>query len=285
MFDLDRGFKMLTHESGRQLAEMAGVSCQQWEAIPGDVQTTERLADRVFRARQRGERFVVYMEAYTYWDKAAPWNILAKSALLSERERLPTRTLVYIFRPRGYRSQGGRFRLTVGKETTQQVCFREICLWKKAPQRWWEKVPGLMALYPLYRHQHPLPVAVAYAAGVIEQIVPDGILRADLLNVLGFFGNLVNPQLDVRQIIGEGRMKESRLYRDILKDGSLLARREDILRSLQRRFGPQVPTEFEAPLGVINDLERLARLLDLANECQQPDEFRRALVVRRRAKR
>jgi hypothetical protein len=126
MPEYDAGFKIVARTVGRQLAELAGVVCQQWTPLVSEVQATERLADRVFRARRGRERFVVYMEAYTRWNQAAPWSVLAKSGLLSERERLPTLSLVYILLPRGYRPQQGQFRLAVGDEATQQVWFREI---------------------------------------------------------------------------------------------------------------------------------------------------------------
>src|SRR5215470_4715400 len=110
--------------SGRQLAAVGGVRCDRWTPAVSDVQTTERLADRVFQARRGLQRFLVYMEAYTSWKASAPWSILAKSGLLSERERLPTMSLVYILRPRGYRPQGGNFHLKVDVESTQRVWFR-----------------------------------------------------------------------------------------------------------------------------------------------------------------
>ena len=132
---------------------MAGVPCDGWAPAVSEVQTTERLGDRVFLARRGKHRFVVYMEAYTRWKAAARWSILSKSGMLSERERLPTVSLVYILRPRGYRPQEGQFRLSVGDETTQHVFFREICLWQHEPQPWWDQVPGLMALSPLCRQE------------------------------------------------------------------------------------------------------------------------------------
>src|SRR5438132_5523669 len=122
----DAGFKIAARVSGRQLAAMAGVACDSWAPAVSEVQTTERLADRVFQARRGRDRFLVYMEAYTYWKSSAPWSILSKSALVSERERLPTVSLVYILRPRGYRPQGGNFRLAFDGAATQQVWFREI---------------------------------------------------------------------------------------------------------------------------------------------------------------
>lgn len=104
MPDYDGGFKIVAHHAVQELSRLAGVSCDHWKSIRDTLQTTERLADRAFEARHDGERFIVYMEAYTYWKDSALWNVLAKSALLSERERAPTVSQIFILRPRGYRS-------------------------------------------------------------------------------------------------------------------------------------------------------------------------------------
>src|SRR5260370_3716613 len=85
----DSGFKIAARTSGRQLADVAMSPVDEWLPVVSEVQTAERFADRAFRARRGSEWFVVYLEAYTYWRKEAPWNLLAKSGLLSERERLP----------------------------------------------------------------------------------------------------------------------------------------------------------------------------------------------------
>jgi hypothetical protein len=45
----DAGFKIAARVSGKELATIAGVSCDWWEPAVSDVQTTERLADRVFQ--------------------------------------------------------------------------------------------------------------------------------------------------------------------------------------------------------------------------------------------
>jgi hypothetical protein len=121
--DYDTGFKIVARHAGRDLARLAGLYCDDWAPLTGEVQTTERLADRVFQARIKSEHCVVYMEALTRWQRAAPWNLLAKSGLLSERERLPTVALVFILLPRGYRSQGGKFRLELQGETTQLLRY------------------------------------------------------------------------------------------------------------------------------------------------------------------
>jgi hypothetical protein len=111
MPDYDRGFKIVAHQLGRPLCELAGLQFDNWKPIVDTMQATERLADRAFVAKHRRQRFVVYMEAYTRWTNSAPWSVLAKSGLLSERERLPTRSLLFILLPRGYRSMHGQFRL------------------------------------------------------------------------------------------------------------------------------------------------------------------------------
>src|SRR5437660_11241641 len=139
----DSGFKIAARVSGQQLATLAGVRSDRWTPLVSEVQTAERLADRVFRAQRGRQHFVVYMEAYTYWNKAALWSILSKSGLLSERERLPTVSVVYILRPRGYRPQAGQFQLATDEGPTQQVWFSEVCLWQVEPQAWWDEAPGL----------------------------------------------------------------------------------------------------------------------------------------------
>jgi hypothetical protein len=118
MPDYDSGFKIVAHHAGRQLSAIAHVPCDDSEPVESTLQTTERLADRAFKARAGNEEFVGYFEAYTRWAEAAPWSLLAKSGLLSERERLPTVSLVYVLLPDGYRGPHGRFRLqALGRPT------------------------------------------------------------------------------------------------------------------------------------------------------------------------
>src|SRR5580692_11286854 len=138
----DSGFKIAARTSGRRLADLAISAVDEWQPVVSEVQTAERFADRAFRARRGNEWFVVYFEAYTYWKKEAPWNLLAKSGLLSERERLPTICLVYILRPKAYKSQEGRFQLQVEGVTTQYLRLKEVCFWQIEPQSWWEEVLG-----------------------------------------------------------------------------------------------------------------------------------------------
>ncbi len=37
MPDFDAGFKIVAHLAGQQLAELAGLHCQKWEPISGEV--------------------------------------------------------------------------------------------------------------------------------------------------------------------------------------------------------------------------------------------------------
>jgi hypothetical protein len=277
MPEFDHGFKIIAHTSGRQLAELAGVPCTRWEPITSEVQTVERLADRAFLAAHGRERFVVYFEACTYWDAAAPWSVLAKSALLSERERLPTRCLVFVLHPRGYQAQRGRFRLAVGGRTTQLVALTEVCLWKKRPQPWWEQAPGVMTLYPLCRHGQPPPEALIRAAGVIERRVRDTLRRADLLTILSVFGKLAYPDIDPKEIIGRQKMKESPFYQEIMDEGRVEARRADVLTVLEAHLGRSPGEEVVTAVNALDDLRQLDALLRLAARCSGVEEFRAAL--------
>ena len=127
MADFDGGFEIVARSSGAGLSRLGGISVDRWEPIGDTVQTTERLADRAFRGKHGESRFVVYMEAYTRWVESARWSVVAKSGLLSERERLPTRSLIFILTPQGYHEQGGTSRLGTSLEAPiQQIWFREI---------------------------------------------------------------------------------------------------------------------------------------------------------------
>ena len=264
------------------VVHLGRVTVDAWQPLVSEVQTTERLADRAFRARRGRERFVVYMEAYTVWTKTAPWSLLAKSSLLAERERLPVCSLVYVLRPRGYRPQHGHFRLQVGRQPMQQVWFREICLWRQEPKAWWTEAPALMALYPLCRQERPAREALAYAAAVITDGATDSIVRADLLTTLAIFGKLAYPRLDVLGLIGREQMRESKIYEEIKDEGRVEGRVEgrcdamrlSVLEALEIKFGGAARAEFASLLEEIRDSNRLAALHGLALRAKDLSEFR-----------
>src|SRR2546430_46711 len=136
MAELDIGFKLAAHSSGRELCRLRAIIPQVWEPIGDTLQTTERLADRAFRAEENGERFTVSFEASSSWRPDYGWNTQAKSALLAERDRTPTLTLLFFLRPDGYTPMAGTFRQTVRGRATQQTWWEEICLWEEQPQPW-----------------------------------------------------------------------------------------------------------------------------------------------------
>ena len=112
MAEFDHGVKMIAETTARQLAQVAGLTCTRWRPLESTLQvTTERLADRVFRADRGREKFVVYFEFFTHWHKKARWSMLGKSGLLSEREELPTVSIAVILLPRGYKPRQGQIRL------------------------------------------------------------------------------------------------------------------------------------------------------------------------------
>jgi hypothetical protein len=277
MAEFDIGFKIAAHNSGREMCRLRGIRPAAWEPISDTLQTTERLADRAFRAAEGGEPFVVYFEAYTTWRLDHRWNILSKSALLSEREQMPTRTLVFILTEPGYHDQGGTFRLAVGGRATQQVWFEEICLWREQPEPWWEQVPGLMAMLPLCDHGRPDIDAVAQAAQAITAEVPDAVVRANLLTALGFFGKPRYPGMDTFGIIGREHMRGSPFYEEIANEGRVEARRADILHALRLRFGDAAAAEFTDRLNEVQDTAQLEELHARAITCRGIGGFRRTL--------
>lgn len=278
MPDYDAGFKIVAREAGRKLSEVAGIQSDAWEPIGDTVQATERLADRAFRARLGRERFLVYMEAYTRWQSSAPWSILAKSGLLSERERLPALSVVFVLQPRGNRAQGGEFRLEAAGGPTQQIWFREVCLWQQQPQEWWEDSPGLMALLPLCKHGRPQVEAVTHTANRIGVCARDSVVRADLLTILSIFGKLAYPDMDMLKLIGREQMRESKFLEEVTAEASLERARIAVLEAIDVRFGPKAAAELKGALASIGDLNQLSELHRLAIKSRLP-QVRRALTA------
>jgi hypothetical protein len=286
----DRGFKIVAHDAGRRLAGVARVPTTAWRPIVSEIQAVERLADRAFRAAHGREQFVVYFEAYTYWERGIPWGLQAKAGLLSERERVPTVCVVFFLRPDGYQPQpGGTFRLAALGGPTQQLWLREVPLWEEIPDASWEDVPGLMALYPLCRHGKTPRQAVAHAAAAIGRARGSARRRADLLTVLGIFGRLAYPDLDTFALIGREQMKESPAYQEIMNEGSVLTLRAATLVNLEERFGKEAAEQVRADLQSVEDLTRLERLHRLSVRCPDLAAFREGLQAelppRRRASR
>ncbi len=267
MQDVDRGFKEVARLAGRQLARMARIHSDGWEPITSEIQMTERFADRAFRARRGNERFVVYFEAFTRWERRAPRNLLTKARLLSEREELPTQTVVFVLQRRGYRPQGGQFLLEVAGEPTQQLWFREVLLWEQEPEPWWEEVPALMPLYPLCRHGKRPRAGVIHAASVIRERIPSPLDQNDALFLLSIFSNLAYRGLDIESIIGSEIMMASRIGQKLWNLGELDHARAAVLRVLQARFDDLVVETVTRTLAEIEELGQLDQLLSHAATC------------------
>ncbi len=273
----DSGFKMAAHTSGRRMADIAINPVDDWQPIVSEVQTAEQLRRSRLPGRRGRERFVVYFEAYTYWTKEAPWNLLAKSGLLSERERLPTVCVVFILRPRGYKPQEGRFQLQVEGETSQYLRLKEVCVWQLEPQKWWEEVPGLMALYPLCRQNRPARQAVSFAAEAIKAATPDTIVRENLLTSLGVFGKLVYGQLDVWSLIGRDNVKDSAIFAEFGEEVRVEAHQKDVLAVLEERFGKRLTASCGDAIRNVTNQDKLDQLLRLAARCASIETFQRGL--------
>lgn len=278
MGSLDHGFKIVAQASPTGLARLGGLPRAILKPVESTVQTTtERLADRAFLVRHKREPFVLYMEFVASWKEAVLWSILEKSGTLAKRERLPVMSLVFVLRPKGYRNQNGTMRLSALGQPTQQVWFRDVCLWEIEPEDWWDEEPGLMAIYPLCRHQKSGQESIQHSAGQIEAHERDSAKRADLLTTLGIFGRLAYPGLDALSLIGREKMRESKAYLEILEEGEINRARRDLLGIIAKRFGTQARNSSRAAVNAIDDGERLFNLLLLASTAESIDEIKHAL--------
>jgi predicted transposase YdaD len=137
-----------------------------------------------------------------------------------------------------------------------------------------------MALYPLCRHGRRARQAVSFAASAIQAATADTIVRADLLTTLAIFGRLAYRQLDSISLIGREQMKESTLYEEIKDEGRLESAQADVLAILGKRLGGEAAAQFTDSVHRISKLTRLRRLLLLASDCNNSEDFQRALRAR-----
>ena len=278
MAEFDHGTKRIAEAAGRQLARIAGVDCVTWKPLESTLPiSVEFLADRVFLATRSNERFVVYFEFYTTWDPEAPWDILAKSGILSRREQLPTACIVVILQPKGAPPKKGEIRLDLGGKMVQFVGLEEVFLWEEKPEPWWDTEPGLMALYPLCHHGEDPEAAIRHAAAAIEANASDVVERRDFLTFLGIYSKMKYPLVGAIDIIGREKMRESAFAQEWVEEGSLINGRAYVLRVLRSRLKLTQTEEFASALDLIKEPDRLDHLLDVAATCATIDEFRAAL--------
>jgi hypothetical protein len=205
--------------------------------------------------------------------------VLSKSGLLSERERLPCRSLIIVLLPAGYQEQDGSFQLSAEGQPTQRVWFREVCLWHERPEDWWEHHPGLMALYPLCDHRQPLAEAVAHAAESFRHRHLDSASRGNLLTTLGIFGRLADATLDVASIIGREFMRDSPLVQEFIQEGEQAEARRLVLQVVQVRWGEEATEQLRAQVERITDMAQLRSPHESAIRARRVSQFRAALAA------
>src|SRR5258708_22412595 len=76
-----------------------------------------------------------------------------------------------------------------------------------------------MALFPLCRHNRQPRDAVTHAAFTIERTQADPMQRADWLHLLSVFGMMAYPKLNVIELIGREKMKDSILWKEAMAEG------------------------------------------------------------------
>ena len=69
-------------------------------------------------------------------------------------------------------------------------------------------------------------------------------------------------------------MKESKVYDQIVEEGRLESRRENILAAVEIRFGLPAAKEFAPEVIAVTDNNRLARVLRLARRCSTLEQYR-----------
>jgi predicted transposase YdaD len=150
--------------------------------------------------------------------------------------------------------------------------FAEVRLWELEPADY--LAAGETALLPLVPLMGGQPSAEVLTQAVTAvAAMPETAERADLYTGLSVLGALRYSRELIRSLIRREAMKESPIYQEILEEGALQSRRDDIVDALNVRFG-EVPPEITRELAEIADLEILRHLHRLAVRCESIADFR-----------
>jgi predicted transposase YdaD len=169
-----------------------------------------------------------------------------------------------------------------------RVEYEVVRLWELDPTAVVESgLVGLMPLVPLMAGAN-LSELLEQATGVIEAQIQSSQERNEVLVVTGLLASLRDPST-VKQFFRErsimSLLTETPLFQELTQEltqqarqeGVIEARRADLLRVLTRKFGP-VSEDLREAIQLIQDSERLERLLDAVIDAPDLDSFRSSLA-------
>ena len=198
-----------------------------------------------------------------------PNRTLMYNVVLHHRHGVPVRSVIILLSPvADHRNLTGRLTYAVpGQPGKLEFEYEVIRLWEVPVEQLMAGGPGVLPLAVLCRMPESVSVEEAMTAVVreIERRLLAELPRpeAALLMAAAFIltGTRVGHETGAHIFQGVGLMQDSSTYQIILDEGEVRGERRTLLRLGRTRFGQPSP-EIEATINAINDIDRLARMLD-----------------------
>ena len=228
--ETDGPLKLLFLKYAQDLLPLTGDSgATVRRAGPVEIQALERRVDCVLELSLRSEHYYRHVEFQAGPDPEMATRCFRYNTQLVLQYQAPVLTTVlYLFPPRP--KQEAVFRLVLAGREVNRWTFEEICLWEiDAREILVRGAPGLVALVPLMRGGHELPL-LAEAVTCIERAFPEERLPAAEDVLLALAGRYYTVD-ELARIVGRDRMMQSSLYVEGKAEGEAKGRAEGRLEA------------------------------------------------------
>jgi predicted transposase YdaD len=266
------------------------------QLIDSDLATLLAMADKVLRVQTPGLEYLMQVELQASHSLELVGRLHLYSAALTDRHRLPVRTVVLLLRPEANASnlRGLWEQRFPGEEAYLTFRYDLIRVWTQPLQGLLQGPLGLLPLAGLTDEaQGQIETVVAAMVQRVRREAPTDRTTTIETALFTLLGLRQNADLIARLIEGVREMEESSFYQLILRRGEERGRqegrqegialgerqgaergaRQTILRLARRKLGEPSPEQL-ARLEAIADLDRLEQIADrMFNDIRTWDEL------------
>ncbi len=269
----DQAFKFLAEQDAEAILFLVGALPEKITAIetlPPELSSTTLIPDQLYLVTTPDEKYIVHIEAQTYWDAAIPQRMSEYALLLWLKYRLPVMGYVLVLSQK-------KFPLKVTPSVTINAGYTQITtrfqivrLWEiPAEEAIAQNRSALLPFVPLMRGDEALLNASAQAL----QAVAGERLRLDLSMHFIVLASLRYNYQDIFDLIGSKTMiyirgiEEAPAYQAIFGEGRQEGRQEAAAVLVQ--VIQHLATRRFSGLNISSELEKISDLNILGQICEE----------------
>ena len=242
-----------------------------------EFELTYRRVDTLYKVKaKQAAEFILHLEFQATLSDDLSMRLYEYSARIHRALKLPVKTVVvFLDSTHAIKTLEPVERMEVGGEIVSEFHYTKVIL----PEKHWETViaKGLPAILPLIPFTK-IPkgeerLALSKAAESIENL-QDTPMSAELAATLYLLAGYSYSEA-IEDVIKEKLMldlRQSETYRKAAETGEIKAKREALVKILNRLFG-QISPELQKQLEVIRSVKKLDTLIDLALASTSLEEF------------